>query len=171
MSWFSMAHTMARPLPLTLRLPAHLMCTPARHVSTGAGATTAVGGSVAHTGLGAARAGTSWDWATHAQAGDLHRGAPAAAPTPAAAPISIPAGVLREMREAARASGRSESVVWAEAAREWLRRRQHDDGPLPPAPPAALPVPRRARSWETIDAVLADLRQRERSTIAGEPAA
>ena len=169
MSWISLAHTMARPLPLTSRLPADILYTRTPQLSTGTGATIADDGAVAHTGLGTARAGASWRWAAPAQVIDLHREAPASEPV--AAPISIPAGVLREMREAARASGRSESAVWAEAAREWLRRRQHDDGPLPPAPSAALPVPLRARSWDSIDAVLAELRQAERSTISGEPAA
>ena len=68
--------------------------------------------------------------------------------------------LMRMMDDAARAAGRDLAEVWAEAAREGLRRHdRHDDEPQPPAPvAAALAVPRRNQIWCGIDAVLADLR-------------
>jgi hypothetical protein len=61
----------------------------------------------------------------------------------------------------ARLSGKSESEVWAEAARAWLQRRSFDDD-FPPTPPAAAqPCLRRTRTaWVAIDALLVDLRTR-----------
>jgi hypothetical protein len=59
----------------------------------------------------------------------------------------------------AQLAGKSESELWAEAARAWLSRRERDDD-LPPTPPAAAqPCPRRERTaWVAIDALLLDLR-------------
>ena len=95
--------------------------------------------------------------------------------------LRAPRETLRQMKWVAAELGRSESEVWAEAAHEWLARREgaiyllddepcvrlsgsraveddRDDEP-PPAAPAALPLPLRPhRSWTAIDALLADLR-------------
>jgi hypothetical protein len=59
----------------------------------------------------------------------------------------------------AQLEGKSESDVWAEAARAWLQRRERDDD-FPPTPLAStLPCPRRERTaWVAIDALLLDLR-------------
>lgn len=169
MSWISLAHVMPCQQPMTTHLPAILPAgTRARGAATRPVAATGQGGdSAARSGLGAARAGVTWRWASPAspvvQASGVRR-APAMAP--GATPIAVPERLLRAMRAAACASGRSESEVWAEAAREWLRQRQQDDGPLPPPAAAALAIPRRARSWSAIDVVLADLRQPRRSAAA-----
>jgi len=81
--------------------------------------------------------------------------------------LRAPRDTMRQMELVAARLGRSESEVWAEAAREWLDHRagvimlrddDRDDEP-PPAAPAALPQPLRpTRSWTAIDALLADLR-------------
>jgi hypothetical protein len=73
--------------------------------------------------------------------------------------VRIPADLLRRMSREARLTGKSESEVWAEAARAWLAGRGRDDD-LPPTPPAAAqPCPRRERAaWVAIDALLIDLR-------------
>ena len=82
-----------------------------------------------------------------------------------ASAVRIPEGVLRTMRKAAWSAGRTESEIWAEAAREWLMRRARDDEPQPPTPAAAaLPVPRMAHAWHAIDALLAELRMSSRET-------
>jgi hypothetical protein len=75
--------------------------------------------------------------------------------------VRIPADLVRRMSLEARLSGKSESEVWAEAARAWLMRRACDDD-FPPTPPAAAqPCPRRERTaWVAIDALLVDLRAR-----------
>jgi|SRR5690348_15979653 len=112
--------------------------------------------------LGAASAGRSWRWAA-AREGDIASPHTVESAPPPAIPtttLRMSALLLRMMDDAARASGREAAEVWAEAAREWLRRRdRHDDEPQPPAPvAAALAVPRRDQVWCGIDAVLADLR-------------
>lgn len=192
MSWVSLASLTPDRLPATTRLPADLLAARARRtlveVSASNGGISRGGDRGAS--LGAARAGALWTWAAPTL-GPAPRGAAsdqrlAAAPragagaTPMAkprtveqpAPLSVPETVVRAMREAARAAGRTESEVWAEAARSWLREQRRDDGPQPPTPAAAaLAVPRRARNWSTIDAVLADLRQPQRIPSPGEPAA
>jgi hypothetical protein len=83
---------------------------------------------------------------------------PAPLPFPAggAAVVRIPDALLRAMRESACNAGRSESEVWAEAAREWLLMRGVGDGPEPTSPASApRPLP---RSWAGIDALVAVLR-------------
>ena len=170
MSWTSLAHTMARPLPVTTRLPDDLVEARARRTTSTNHIVAVSDGLVSGAGLGTARAGIAWRWAPPAGNVGAHRGRETRGSLTENMPVSIPAGVLRAMREAAHASGRSESAVWAEAAREWLRLRQHDDGP-PSPPAAALAVPRRTRSWHSIDAVLADLRQPRHVSVSGEPAA
>lgn len=183
MSWVSLAHMHMTPLtpyqlsgprPLATRLPPHLVTARTPHTPASlAHAEGAAGGSGGPaSGLGAARAGSTWRWASSATAADVPDARRVTRlPAPEYAPIAIPADVLRAMREAARVAGRRESDVWAEAAREWLRQRRHDDGPLPPAPAAALAVPFRARSWSAVDAALADLRQPQRLPAPGQPAA
>jgi hypothetical protein len=124
-----------------------------------------LGGATDAGGLGTARAGDRWRWAPvrvelrprGAGAAD-GRSEPRRIATSASA-VRIPEGVLRTMREAAWSAGRTESEIWAEAAREWLMRRARDDEPQPPTPAAAaLPVPRIAHAWHAIDALLAELR-------------
>ncbi len=170
MSWTSLAHTMARPLPVTTRLPDDLVDARARRITSTNTAIAVSDGIASGAGLGSARAGIAWRWAPPAENVSAHRGREMRGSMTENMPVSIPAGVLQAMRAAAYASGRSESAVWAEAAREWLRQRQHDDGP-PSPPAAALAVPRRSRSWHSIDAVLADLRQPRHVPVSGEPAA
>jgi hypothetical protein len=75
--------------------------------------------------------------------------------------VRIPADLVRRMSLEARLSRKSESEVWAEAARAWLQRRERDDDFPPPPPAAAQPCPRRERTaWVAIDALLVDLRAR-----------
>jgi len=94
---------------------------------------------------------------------ELRGGTAAPAPLPfppgGASVVRIPDALLRAMRESARNAGRSESEVWAEAAREWLLMRGAGDGPEPTSPASApRPCPQRARSWSGIDALVAVLR-------------
>ena len=83
--------------------------------------------------------------------------------------VSVPASIRQVMAEIALASGRSESDLWTEAARAWLCAHRSGDEPLPPAPAAALPIP---RCWDMVDDLLATLRRppnidhRERSKRA-----
>lgn len=109
--------------------------------------------------LGVASAGRSWRWAA-ARASEAEQPLPVEAVPLPTTTLRMSALLLRLMDDAARASGHDTAEVWAEAAREWLRRRErHDDEPQPPAPvAAALAVPRRHQVWCGIDAVLADLR-------------
>jgi hypothetical protein len=109
--------------------------------------------------LGAASAGRSWRWAA-AREGAAEQPSPMESTSLPTTTLRMSALLLRMMDDAARASGRDAATVWAEAAREWLRRRdRHDDEPQPPAPvAAALAIPRRDQVWCGIDAVLADLR-------------
>lgn len=123
------------------------------HAFTGA----ALAASPAVAGLGSARAGNEWAW-SNAPA------RPAASPAPAyvtheGSCVRAPVDVLRRMSAAAQAQGRSESDVWVEAAREWLRRREVAPAPPPPAASAPSVVSRRvSRVWDDIDAVLMALR-------------
>jgi hypothetical protein len=68
--------------------------------------------------------------------------------------------LLRAMTAAAAATGRQESEIWAEAAREWLARHTPDDDPPPPDAARHAPVMRatRDRCWGAIDVLLGDLR-------------
>lgn len=176
MSWFT-------PILLTINERSSGACAPRAAEVTSAAASaerTAQTGAqrVAgrDAGLGSARAAAEWAWSA----------APAQLPTPAtysarAATIHTvsaaqgtclraPVEVLRQMSDAAYGLGRSESEVWVEAAREWLRRREGEPG-APPA--AAAPIvasigasigassvaPRRiTRLWDDIDALLIELR-------------
>ena len=116
----------------------------------------ATAGAAPSAGLGSARTSGQWAWADAPAR-------PAAAARPAAparegASLRAPVELLGQMAEAARALGRSESDVWVEAAREWLRRREL--APVtPPAAPAQSATPHRiARVWDDIDALLIELR-------------
>ena len=142
-------------------------------------ATRSSGGAVAASGLGTARADERWRWAplgtaSVARSGDVSfersRDVRRTITSPSA--VRIPEKVLSMMREAAWRAGRTESEIWAEAAREWLLRRLRDDEPQPPTPAAALPVPRMAQAWRAIDTLLAELRtSTEREPSIAAPAA
>lgn len=128
--------------------------------------------------LGSARAEGTWSWVAPAPAPrQATDGRVAAGPAPApagATMVRIPDVLIHLMAREARDGGRSESEVWAEAAREWLRRRGAGHEPQPPDPPAAaLPMPRASRSWEAIDALLCELRVAPAPAASGvaEPAA
>ncbi len=121
-------------------------------------------GVAARGGLGSASAGSQWMWS------EAHAARPAPAPTSRAihtasrdvSCVRAPVELLCRMSEVARAQGRSESEVWVEAAREWLRRREIEPV-TPPAPPATASsrsaTPRRpSRVWDDIDALLIELR-------------
>ena len=81
-----------------------------------------------------------------------------AATARAVAIVPVPEGIRVAMAQVALASGRSETEVWAEAADAWLLAHHVDNGPLPPTPAAALPIPRRSRCWDSIDDLLSGLR-------------
>ncbi len=130
-------------------------------------------------GLGSARAASQWAWS--AEPVRPTRPAPL---TPAAAAraavarggacLRAPVEVLSQMSAAARAAGRSESEVWVEAAREWLRRREGEPGAPPAAAqPVAMPPRRVTRAWDDIDALLIALRAPAAALpdCAGAPAA
>lgn len=126
-----------------------------------------VSGELARPGLGAASAGPIYAWALPApmpMAVPVHAQAPISASLsqplpPGASVIRVPLELLQAMRHAAAAEGRDEAAAWAEAAREWLAGRAHDDEPPSPTPAAAaLPRPRASAAWAAIDALLTDLR-------------
>jgi hypothetical protein len=141
-------------------------------------------------GIGSAWASGAWAWAGSAAqpaqiAQPVQIAQPIAAASRRAAPVQpgaslrAPVELLARMSEAARVCGRSESDVWVEAAREWLRRRDSETGAAPVAPvapalsePSAAPTRRSARRWDEIDALLIELR---RAAVAraceGAPAA
>jgi hypothetical protein len=79
--------------------------------------------------------------------------------------VRMAPALLAAMSEAAATGGRSQSEVWAEAAREWLLRHRPEDDPQPPPPAASAlrPAAQRAaaereRCWAAIDILLSDLR-------------
>lgn len=122
-------------------------------------------------GLGSAQASAQWAWSDTPA-----RAQPDAAPARVAerqakrqaeregACLRAPVEVLSRMSEAARALGRSESDIWVEAARDWLRRHEIEPMTLPSAPAPALGAPqsaasrRMARMWDDIDTLLGELR-------------
>lgn len=116
-------------------------------------------------GIGSAWASGAWAWAGSAAqpaSATLRR---AATTAQAGANLRAPVDLLARMSEVAQACGRSESDVWAEAAREWLRRREGEAGAAPVAPIApaqaewpVAPTRRSARRWDEIDALLIELR-------------
>ncbi|MGZ3713887.1 MAG: hypothetical protein ACXVA4_00580 [Ktedonobacterales bacterium] len=118
--------------------------------------------------LGSAHAAEVWSWAPSRRASapvvedtKVHPLAPrvTAPATDQATALRIPTVVLRRMAAAAQACGRNEADIWAEAAEDWLARYALDNEPQPPTPAAAaLSVPRPARSWSAIDALLTELR-------------
>jgi hypothetical protein len=111
----------------------------------------------AQTSLGSASAG-AWRWAMNSGGADCAWRASATERT-AHQVLRVPREVLHMMSAAAWAAGRSEEEIWIEAAREWLRRRAHEDDPPPTAPAAAWPAsPRVERTWAAIDALVAELR-------------
>lgn len=116
--------------------------------------------------LGSAWASDQWAWSAEpAQTPPATSARPVAHhDAPQGASLRAPVEVLRQMSDAARGLGRSESEVWVEAARDWLRRREGEPGapPVAAAPevaarPAATPR-RIARLWDDIDALLIELR-------------
>ena len=119
-----------------------------------------VSSGVATPGMSSASAGQIWRW-TSAPYLPVVAEAIVVSPPVEPAHVRIPADLVRRMSLEARLSGKSESDVWAEAARTWLQRRACDDD-FPPTPPAAAqPCPRRERTaWVAIDALLIDLRAR-----------
>jgi hypothetical protein len=170
MSWFT-------PILLTHDERGALASLAADSARFGAGPGSGIGSGG---GLGSARASSQWAWSV----------APAQPPaqmTPSAvtraaiahegACLRAPVELLSRMSEAARVSSRSESEVWVEAAREWLRRREGEPGAppaAPTAPPAPTVAPRRAtRLWDDIDALLIELRAPAAALpdCAGAPAA
>jgi hypothetical protein len=109
-------------------------------------------------GMASASAGPIWRWASATHAPIASEAILPPVPVEPAH-VRIPADLVRRMSLEAHCAGKSESEVWAEAARAWLQRRVRDDD-LPPTPPAAAqPCPRRERTaWIAIDALLMDLR-------------
>jgi hypothetical protein len=144
----------------------------------------------AQAGLGAAVAGTMWAWVEPAAAPlsiAPDAGDPTATPGYAAPPLfprylsrpatppgvapnasaertelRMPRDVLRAMAVAAAVTGRTQTEVWAAAAREWLSRHMGEDEPPPdpagPARAAAVPHTAREQCWRAIDILLGDLR-------------
>ena len=167
MSWFT-------PILLTPDERRSGACAPRAANISSAGTITVAGAQRSAergAGLGSARAGVQWAWsAAPAQMTATAPAMTAAATTHAISAaqgtcLRAPVEVLRQMSDAARGLGRSESEVWVEAAREWLRKREGEPG----APPAAAPIvanvdagfaaPRRiTRLWDDIDALLIELR-------------
>jgi hypothetical protein len=112
--------------------------------------------------IGSAIAGP-WSWDNTPTSAPMTGSIRQASRQPAGVRLSAPAGTVRRMAEAARALGRAESDVWAEAAREWLLRHEPhspEGGRVPDGAPAlaAPPIARRARLWRAIDDVLDTLR-------------
>lgn len=136
-------------------------------------------------GLGTAQASGQWAWsATPARPtgeAPAERTPTRATTAREGACLRAPVELLSQMSEAARALGRSESEVWVEAAREWLRRREGEPG-APPAAAAQMAGPlagpitvarRIPRGWDEIDALLIALRApaSPRAEREGVPAA
>ena len=118
--------------------------------------------------LGSAWAGTSWQWARRSAEANSEEVRPpvesiesieSVESTEQSVTLSVPARIKLKMAQVARTRGRSEDDLWAEAANNWLCSHTFDDDPLPPAPAAALAVPKNRRSWDTIDELLNSLRQ------------
>jgi hypothetical protein len=112
--------------------------------------------------LGSAWAGTSWQWAGRSAEATSEEARPSVESRESmeqSVTVSVPARIKLKMAQIARTRGRSEDDLWAEAANNWLHSHTFDDDPLPPAPAAALAVPKHRRSWETIDELLSSLRQ------------
>jgi hypothetical protein len=149
--------TWLAPIPLISEASAETsgawpLSLPVRPVSVSSGAATP--------GMSSASAGPTWRWTSVAYEPAIAE--PMLVSTPVEpAHVRIPANLVRRMSLEARLAGKSESEVWAEAARAWLQRRERDDD-FPPTPPAAAqPCPRRERTaWVAIDALLVDLRAR-----------
>jgi hypothetical protein len=80
-------------------------------------------------------------------------------PAPVNSIVHVPADRRQIMAQIARARGRSEVDLWAEAADAWLASHSYDDEPLPPAPSAALAIPTNNRSWDMIDDLLTSSRR------------
>ena len=125
--------------------------------------------------LGSAEAAAHWSWAdpssTRSERSDIVEREHASLVAEELRRVRITRDLLRLMADAAYARGCSEDDIWNEAAREWLLRHVRNDEP-PPTTPAAVPIPRPrpSRSWDTIDTVLAQLRDL-RAAPATEPAA
>jgi hypothetical protein len=122
--------------------------------------------SGAHARLGTATAAPIWGWAHPPREGTRHQSVPATASVrtaPERTELPMAPELLRAMAEAAQTTGRPEREIWAEAAREWLRRHHQSDDPQPPEPGASAPNPAalraaRERCWQAIDVLVNDLR-------------
>ena len=119
-----------------------------------------VSSAAAAPGMSSASAGPTWRWTSATYEPVVAESILVSTPVEPAH-VRIPADLVRRMSLEARLSSKSESEVWAEAARAWLQRRERDDD-FPPTPPAAAQLcPRRERTaWVAIDALLVDLRAR-----------
>ena len=163
MSWSTLVN-LAEGVPAALGAPA---ASSWGTVRTFTSPSTTLATTSAPRALGSAQAAARWSWAdpnpmpsvgSHLAAEELRR-------------VRITRNLLRLMADAAHLRGCSEDDIWNEAAREWLLRHMRNDEPPPTAPAAAaMPRPRPARAWETIDAVLAQLRHLGPAP-ASEPAA
>ncbi|GEM_PF-6953312 len=118
-------------------------------------------------GLGSARAGAQWGWATTTPLGTNGVSPSAPADLSPAYTDAASARLEETIAEAGRLMGRSAEAIWAEAAREWLGRHlgmvvitesDANNDPPPTAPAAMAIMPRRQRRWAEIDSLLADLR-------------
>lgn len=109
-------------------------------------------------GLGSARASSQWAWSSTPAQPATATSATARRPAREGASLRVPMELLSQMSEAARALGRSESEVWVEAAREWLRRRETEPSTPPAAPARGVATRRPVRVWDDIDALLIELR-------------
>lgn len=171
MSWFLLPDDSSRLSSFSSRFgnePYHLR--PSQQHVAHVSSMPRAGGRHAPT-LGSAHAAEVWSWAaprpapaTVAEDTKVSPISPlvSAPATDRGVALRVPATVLRRMSAAAQASGRSEGDIWAEAAEEWLTRYVLDNEPQPPTPAAAaLSVPRPARSWSAIDALLTELRASE----------
>lgn len=121
-------------------------------------------------GLGSAVAG-AWTWDTAPSGAVAASARPRAARRAVAVQLSAPSATIQDMAEAASASGRTESDIWAEAAFEWLQRHgceRATEQPLSSRAPQDSPVRRRERVWRDIDAVLDTLRD---IALSPEPSA
>lgn len=178
MSWFLLPRSATTGLDVMTSIAAR----PARpqrasadtiHAAIGAAAkhmrhdhTARTGADAPH--LGTAHAAASWQWvAPRAIAPRTTPQRTPQGPLVGATALRVPASLLQRMAYMSDATGRNEAELWAEAAEEWLSRRDADDEPQPPTPASAmLALPHTTRTWDAIDAVLAELRSASHAPAA-----